>query len=495
MLETYPFDELVQIAPDELYQIAMDIVQLEERQRVRLFVRRDSFGRFLSCLVYLPRDRYNTTIRQRMQDILQAAFGAATSTSPPDSPSRCWSGCTSPIYTEPGPLPDYDVGEIEARLAEATRTWSDDLHDALVEQCGEEQGVGLFRRYAEALPVAYRDEFTAAVAVGDIRRIEQLGPERDLAMSLYRPLEAPEGSVRFKLFRAGGSIPLSDVLPVLENLGARVIDERPYEVLPHGGPPRWIYDFGLTYDVATPDTDRVVDIFQETFARVWRGEAENDGLNRLALVAGLSWREVVVLRAYTKYLRQSRTTFSQAYMAETLARHPQLARRLVDLFHARLDPSQAGKGEAAGTGDAAARQADLEDEILAGIDEVTSLDDDRILRNYLHLTLATLRTNYYQSTPDGEPKAYLSFKLDPRRVPDLPRPLPTFEIFVYSPRMEGVHLRGGKVAAWRHPLVRSPRGLPHGGPRADEGPDGEERGDRPGGGEGRLRGQATAAGR
>ncbi|MFN2629542.1 MAG: NAD-glutamate dehydrogenase [Gaiellaceae bacterium] len=439
ILETYPREELFQIAEDELFRIALGILHLGERRRVRLFVRRDTFGRFLSCLVYLPLERYNTEVRERIQQILIDAFGGLSVDYTARVSESVLARLHIVVYTPPEAARDYDVAEIEARLVEAARTWSDDLRDALIDELGEERAARLHRRYADAFPAAYRDDFTAAAAVADIQRIEQLDPAGDLDMSLYLPLVSPVGHLAFKLLRSGRPILLSDVLPLLENMGVKVTDERPFEITPLDGKPIWIYDFGLDHGEEVEfQTDRVRQIFQEAFARVWLGTLENDGFNRLVLGAGLTWREIVLLRAISKYLRQAGATFSQAYMEEALAENPLLAGRFVELFRLRFDPVRSA--------DTRARAATLVGEIEHELDAVRSLDVDRILRSFLHVIEAMLRTNYFQSGPDGEPKPYLSFKLEPARVPDLPAPLPKFEVFVYSPMIEGVHLRAGSVA-------------------------------------------------
>ena len=438
ILESYPRDELFQISEDELLAIALGVVRLGERQRVRLFVRRDTFGRFLSCLVFVPRDRFNTQVRKRIQEILQQVFNGVSVDYTVRLSESVLARLHYVIYTEPGLAADYDVGEIEERLVEATRTWADDLADALVEQAGEERGTRLSTLYADAFPAGYRDDFAPAAAVLDIERMERLDPDGDLAMTLYRPVEAAEDFFCLKLLRSGRPILLSDVLPLLENMGVKVYDERPYEIERGDGAPAWIYDFGLTYEGGAIDLDRVGEVFKDAFASAWRGVIENDGFNRLVLHAELTWREIAVLRALARYLRQTGSTFSQAYMEETLAANAGIVRNLVALFRARFDPAhRAGRDEETG---ALAQQ--IEDEI----DAVASLDEDRILRGFLRLIEATLRTNYFQQADDGRPKPYLSFKLDPERVPDLPLPRPLYEIWVYSPRTEGVHLRGGPVA-------------------------------------------------
>ncbi|MDQ3862666.1 MAG: NAD-glutamate dehydrogenase [Actinomycetota bacterium] len=328
---------------------------------------------------------------------------------------------------------------MERRLVETTRSWADNLYDALIEQCGEEQGTELFRKYRDAFSPGYRAGFLPRTAVSDILRMETLKSEDDLGMSLYHPIEESEDFLGFKLFKIGDQVSLSKILPLLEDMGVEVVDERPHEVKPGGSPPIWIYDFGLVHGAGDGlQTGEVKDIFQNAFARAWRGAVENDGFNRLVLRARLTWREISVLRAYCKYLRQTGSTFSQDYMEDALVNNPHIARLIVDLFQARLDPSRRSGAET--------ENERLREEIEEALEAVVSLDEDRILRSFLAVTLATLRTNYYQSTPGGDAKPHLSFKLDPKKIPGLPRPLPRFEIFVYSPRTEGVHLRGGEVA-------------------------------------------------
>jgi glutamate dehydrogenase len=437
ILESYPRDELFEISPDELFAIAMGVLGLQERRQVRLFVRRDRFGRYLSCLVFVPRDRYNTETRLKMQQVLTDAVDATELEHSVRLSESVLARLHFIVHAEPNRTRDFDPEEVEGRLARATRTWSDDLFDALVDELGEERGTQLARTYADSFPAAYREDYLARIGVSDIERLQRLDPGGDLAMTLYRPVEAAEGFLRFKLYRSGPPTALSEVLPLLEHMGVDVIDQRPYQITPADSPPVWVYDFGLRYGGSgTLDSSEAKEAFQEAFARVWGGDSEDDGFNRLVLRAGLGWRDVTLLRAYSKYLRQTATRFSQAYMEEALAGNPDVARLLRALFHARFDPQRR---------DGPTAEA-LVGEIEAALDEVASLDEDRILRSFLHLIRATLRTNYFQPGGDGQPKDYLSLKLDPSGVPDLPRPRPAYEIFVYSPRTEGVHLRGGEVA-------------------------------------------------
>ena len=439
ILETFPRDALFQTTEDELFETALGILHLGERRRVRLFVRRDAFGRFFSCLVYLPRDRFNTENRSRIQEILQQAFGGTSVDYDTRVSESVLARLHYVIYTEPGRPVEYDAAEIEARVAEATRNWTDDFRDALTAQLGEGRAGPLFEKYAEAFPGAYREDFPARKAVRDVERIEKLDPEGDLGMSLYLPHVSTADHLAFKVLRAGRPVVLSDVLPLLEDMGVQVTDERPYEVRPAEGPTIWIYDFGLQHEEGAEfQADDVRETFQDAFARVWRGDAESDGFNRLVLRARLTAREITVLRAIAKYLRQAGSTFSQDYMEDALAAHPTIARRLVELFQLRLRPARFE--------DTDAKARALDRELEAAIDEVASLDEDRILRGFLRVVRAVLRTNYFQTGADGQAKPYLSLKLDPDLIPELPEPRPLVEVFVYSPRVEAVHLRAGKVA-------------------------------------------------
>jgi glutamate dehydrogenase len=435
ILETYPRDELFQISVDDLFRISMGILHLGARQRVRMFVRRDTFDRFISCLVFVPRDRFNTENRRRIEAILQRATGATSIDYTTRVSESVLVRLHYLVYVEPGEMPELDDRRTESLIVAATHSWGDDLEEALIEEHGEERGAALYRRYAEAFPAAYRADWVPRSAISDIARIEELDEPDDLSLRLYRPIESSTGSLRAKIFRKGPPLALSDVLPLFEDMGVEVADERPYQITPRDREGVWIYDFGLTFS-GEEDLEGVRDAFQDAFLRVWRGDSESDGYNRLVLAAGLTWRETTVLRSIGRYLRQAGTTFSDRYTEQALVAHPRVARLLLDLALARFDPDAADEERA----DA------LVEEIGSEIDAVESLDQDRILRSFLDVVRATLRTNFFQRGDDGERKPYLSFKLDPAQLSWLPLPRPRFEIFVYSPRTEGVHLRGGKVA-------------------------------------------------
>ncbi|MCK8515303.1 NAD-glutamate dehydrogenase [Methylonatrum kenyense] len=433
LLETYPRDELFQSDTETLYRISMGILHLQERQRVRLFVREDTYRRFVSCLVYAPRDRYDSSVRRRMQQELEQAFASTRSEFSVNLSEAVLARIHFLLHVSDHRIPEVDLEALEQRLAHAARDWCDELHDALLDYYGEADGNHLFDLYGQAFSAAYREDTSARTGAQDVARLESLDPEHDLQIMLYRPLEAPEELIRLRLYRFGEAIPLSDVLPLLENLGLRVVDERPYTIHLRTRT-HWIHDFGLLDSGANaPDLDQIRELFESGFDAIWHGRVENDGFNRLLLAARLGWAEIMILRAYGRYLRQAGTTFSQAYIEDTLVGNPRIARLLVRLFHYRLDPDRFDDK----------RAARVAEQVELALAEVPSLDEDRILRRLLAAIQATLRTSFYQEASDDEA---LSLKLTPAAIPDMPEPHPAFEIYVYSPRVEGVHLRGGKVA-------------------------------------------------
>jgi len=439
ILEQYPREELFQIDEDELFEISLGILHLQERQRTRLFVRRDSFDRFVSCMVFVPRDKFNTDLRERIQKILLEAFHGVIAEFTPLLSESLLARIHIVVRTRAGGMPQVDVRELELRIVQATRRWQDDLADALIGAHGEEQGNRLLRRYGSSFPSSFVEDYPARTAVRDIELMERVQDGAGLAMNLYRPIEADLTTVRFKVYRSGAPIALSSSLPMLEHLGVNVDEERSYLIEPESGVPIWVHDFGMEVADGTElDIDRIKGLFEDAFVRVWRGEVENNALNRLVLCAELTWREVSIVRAYAKYVRQVGSPFSDAYVERALTGNPQIARMLVALFIARFDLNLGAE-----------RDAHIEQALAAvnaALDKVPNLDEDRILRQFLGVINATTRTNYFQRAADGGPKSYISFKFNPALVPNLPEPRPMFEIWVYSPRVEGVHLRGGRVA-------------------------------------------------
>jgi len=446
VLQTYPRAELFSTDPESLYQTVTGVLSLAQRRTLRLFCRRDPYGRFFSCLVYLPRDRYTTNARLAMQNVLIRDLHGTGLDYSAQIGESVHARVHFTVHTDPRDpaVPAApDVMAITDRLEDAVHTWDDRLLD--VAAISGEAIAGLAQRYLAAFPQAYKENFDAATALVDIDRLEALAPQDGMKVCLELPAGAKPGERRFKLYLASQRITLSQVLPVLQQMGVEVVDERPYEVIRGDGVHCWIYEFGLRLDagvllmLADQDVDDVQRRFCDAFMAAWRGACEVDRFNTLVLRAGLNWRQVAVLRGYVRYQRQACSPYSQRYVEDVLLAHSGIAAALVTLFEARFDPAL----------DTATREAShhaLAVQATTMIDEVVGLDADRMLRSVLSLVLGTLRTNHYVRDSSGNPRSYLALKLDPRAVPGLPEPRPAFEIFVCSPRVEGVHLRFGPVA-------------------------------------------------
>jgi glutamate dehydrogenase len=438
VLEDFPRDELFQIDAETLLETALGILRLGDRRKTRVFMRRDVYGRFYSCLIFLPRENYNTDVRVKIQEILKRHLGGSSAEFTVLLSDAVLARIHMLVRTSPKDNPNYDVHAIEREIVQATRRWEDDFKIALTEAMGEERAVGALRGYGAAFPVAYREDVSARAAVRDVAFMDTLGPAKEFAVSLYRPVEGDANTLRLRVFRLGSPVPLSGSLPVLENMGLEVLDEVSYEIEREAGATVHLHDFGLRSHHPIPNVENIKAITEEAISRVVRGEVENDGFNRLTPGAALSADEVVVLRAYAKYLRQAGFTFSQAYLEQTLAAHAEIASKLVALFKARFDPTREANREQV--------QQQLQVEIKDALNSVSNLDEDRILRRFLNVIRATLRTNHWVKGADGKRKPYLSLKFESAKVPELPEPKPLFEVFVYSPRFEAIHLRGGKVA-------------------------------------------------
>ncbi len=441
ILETYPRDEIFQVDIGLLNDFVASILAIQDRPVIRMFARKDPFERFYSCIIYVPRERHSTELRRDFEQILVSAMNGRIS----NYYTQVTDNVLARVHIIVGinqseaQQPEVDFDAIETKLIQAARLWRDDLYDDLIEKYGEETGHRMAENYSQAFSTAYSETFSAALALHDIETIERLNKGANIGLNFYRVIEDADHVVRLKLSHPGVAVPLSDCLPMLENMGLKVIGESPYLIRPSEGEEIWLQDF-LTEDPSggALDLAELKSKLEGMLEMVWQGKVENDGYNRLVARAGLAWREVVILRAYGKYLRQAAIAYSQTYMEQTLAQHPKIARMLIELFHARFDPAYGGRRE-------------VQSQLLAGkiddaLGDVVSLDEDRILRRYLNLVQSTLRTNYYQPDAEGEPKEYVSLKLDSQQIQELPLPRPFREIFVYSPRVEGVHLRGGRVA-------------------------------------------------
>ncbi len=477
ILDTLPRDELFQCSVDELYDIAIAVLDLRERARTRLFVRRDRYGRFFSILAYVPRDRFNTEVRERIEAMLKEYFHAERIDSTVLLDESPLARVHMIVRPDPGERPAWNVEELQKAITQIVRNWYDDLREILVETHGEERGGKLASRYGKALPAGYIEKVSPLNAAADVELAAALADADDVQLNLYPSLKR-EGVLHFKVFRLGADITLSEVIPLLENLGLSVLTENLYEIK-SGDSAITIQDILVRPGRLSFDLEKVRVLFQEAFERIWRGDAENDGFNKLVLGAQLNWRQVSILRGYCKYLLQTGVTFSQAYMEQTLASYPDIAGLLIELFEAKFDPDRLdGGAETIGVArerlryemdtlvpkQSLADSPGLIDELIACRDQdrsiqarvilstihallarVDSLDEDRILRGFGAVIRATLRTNFYQLV-DGKPHDYTSFKFDPMQLSELPKPRPYREIFVYSPRVEGVHLRFGPVA-------------------------------------------------
>jgi glutamate dehydrogenase len=440
VLEHYPRDELFQIDEDTLYNFALAILQLDERPRVRVLARRDRFDRFVSVLVYVPRERYDSDIRAKIGAYLADVFIGRVS-------------AFYPFFPEEGPLvrvhfiigrsagatPAVERATLEQEVESIIRTWSDGLNDALALVDPAEKVRELFARYRNAFSEGFHEAYAPAVAAADIRIVEGLSEERPFGVDFHHRLEEDQRSVALKVWSFARPLPLSERVPVLENMGFRVVEERTYHIEPQDRPGVWFHDMLLTRaDGGAIDLDAGGVQLETAFLMVMRGAAENDGYNALTLQGGIAWRDVALIRALSRFLRQIRVPFSQDYMWTTLVKHSGIAAGVVELFHARFDPrAESGRNE---------KQSAIAARLEKELQKVESLDEDRILRRFINAVQSAIRTNFYQTDKDGQPKPLISVKFESRKIADLPLPRPLYEIFVYSPRVEGVHMRFGKVA-------------------------------------------------
>ncbi len=441
ILDAFPRDELFQASVAELIRIVTGIFGLQERPRVRVLLRRDAFQRFYSCLVFVPREKYNTQVRQRIEKVIGEAFSAFGMESQVQIAESTLARLHIVARTNPHDDTRVDPAALERRVAAAVRMWSDSFKTALLSRFDEAYALQLYEKYVQAFPAAYTEDFGGEAAALDVSFLEAVEKEpARLHLDIYRPDARRKDKFFLKIFRKQDAIPISDLLPMLENMGLKVIAERPYELEFPAGRRAWIQDLELVMrTAAVTQFDALEREIKSAFTAVWTGRMDSDSFNQLTLTAGVPWRVVVVMRAYCRYLLQTGLPFSQGYIAQVLANNAPIAKALADLFVARFDPQIS----------AAARPGALvrlETRIRAALEDVTRSDEDRILRAVWNAMSATVRTNAYQTDRGGQIKEYLSFKLESQQLRELPLPKPLFEIFVFSPRMEGVHLRMGYVA-------------------------------------------------
>jgi glutamate dehydrogenase len=442
-LSNYPRAELFWAELRQLTDVVTGQLQMSSRRRVRTFLQPDPQGRFTSVLVFLPRDRYTTSRRLVMQQILLDTFHGTGLRYTAHIGDALLASVHFTIATDPDARVAVDVAELNRELRLAVRSWEDQLASTVVGGDDDLDTAGALGRYADAFDEAYKEDYTVSDAVEDLKRLDAVSGPDDLMIALTKPPAGSPGTSRLKLYVADSTVSLSQAMPILQAMGVRIIDERPYEVRRTDGTPSRIYDFGLTVDESQLTTGaELVDTkrrFGAAFVAAWHGWSEVDGFNALVLAARLEWRQIAVLRGYAKYLRQIGSAYTQGYAEQVLAQHPKVTANLAALFTTRFDPSLPDEGRAA-------RCDELTADITAELDDVASLDADRILRTFLQLIRATVRTNTFIAANLADGMPHLSFKLDPHQVPGIPKPVPAHEIWVYSPRVEGVHLRFGAVA-------------------------------------------------
>ncbi|MDR7230887.1 glutamate dehydrogenase [Caulobacter sp. BE264] len=440
ILETWPRDELFQTEEDQLLAMALGVLHLYDRPRVKLFTRRDPFDRFISVLMFVPRDRYDSGVRARAGQILADAFQGRVSAYYPSFSDAPLARVHYILGVTPGAHAEPDLAAVEAAIAETARTW-DDRFEAVIREGQSGRVAQLLARYANAFPPGYRDQYDAAEALADIGIIDDLREDEAVRVRAFRRDDDSAVTFRFKLYRPGAAAPLADVLPILEHMGLKALIEEGFKVSPDGQPV-WVHEFVLRDEAGEHLVFAdVKQAFEAAFVAIWTGRAESDGFNRLVLELGIGWREAALVRALARYRQQSGLDPSQGVQEQALSDHPGVARLILDLFQTKFDPAIKV--------DLKSRQEQakaVQANIVEALQAVESLDADRVLRRLAALVGAIQRTNFYQLGADGEPKPYISFKIASRELEDLPAPKPYREIYVSAPHVEGVHLRFGPVA-------------------------------------------------
>ncbi|HCI77074.1 MULTISPECIES: NAD-glutamate dehydrogenase [unclassified Psychrobacter] len=439
VINTLPRDDLFQASVEELYPIVSGISQLQDKKSLRLFSRIDHYQRFVSCLVYIPRDKFNTELRIKVQNVLKEAYGGTSSGFTTEFNESAHARVHVHVRTVPGQVKDVNTAELEAKLAALMQSWSDSYQKMLLDNVGEQQANALNRRFLNYIPAAYQERFDARTAVEDTKRLAVLTAEQPMIWHLYQSTGDASNQLHLKLYGREQPVILSKVLPILENFGVSVISAQTYEFdLPEQ--PIWMQEYELTLEhVDTVNMQVVRGQFEDSLKQIWAGHVESDSFNELVLTTNLDTYDVVVLRALSRYMMQAKAPFSSTYIQQTVVKNSDISVALGCLFDARMNPKYSADERTEKT-------AQIQQQITAALTDVDSLDEDRILRWYLDLINAMVRTNFYQTDSNGQRKDRLSFKFLAADIPNLPKPKPMFEIFVYSPRVEAVHLRGGKVA-------------------------------------------------
>lgn len=437
IIDTFPRDELFQYPTEELQETLSGVLSINERYQVRLFLRRDPFGKFVSALVYIPRDIFSTHVREHIQRFLSRYLGAV------DDEFTTWfsESVLARVHlvfrtkSSASRISD-ETKRVEEKIADLIKPWRHKLHDKLIEGYGEQLGRQYYQTYRKAFSDAYQEFYSPGYAIEDIVKIGRMA-ETDLAIDI---VIREDGNIRMRFYVPEESLKLSDIIPVVENMGLVVLAEHPFVISPQGQGQLWLHDFSLEARGGVVVRPELTEHMRNLFLAVWHKCVANDSFNRLVIAAGIDWQEVQVLRSYAEYMRQISFSFANEFIADALCKHPFITRALIEYFCYKFTPGKIS------TEKRKEKLSEYEKEIIQKLDAVENLNEDRILRQFLTLMQATLRCNYYQRPEDNRFPDYLCFKLSSRHIPDVPQPRPQFEIYVNSLRFEGVHLRGSSVA-------------------------------------------------
>lgn len=452
IMEGHPRDELIQDSERDLLDTLLEIWKIYERKTVRLFIRSDPYEKFASCIVYIPRESLRTRLRESIEERLAKALNATESEFTTQFLAESVLARIHIVFhITDGCYQKIDIAALEAELAEIVKDWDSRLQERIQDHWEGDSGRRMARRFAGAFPAAYQEQTSIEEAVDDLQHIASLSDETELAISFFRDDSDPADIVRLKLFRRDANLELSDLIPMLENLGFRVLVEHPHRICAEDGTLIWMLDFRLRFVLdlrGNLDLDAVRGNFINAFLAIWHAQSESDSFNRMVLGARLDWRSVVLLRTYARYLKQIGVQASQEFIADVLSRHLDITRNLIALFRARFDPRLVGSANEKQTAvhSRESRAERLREKVLESLDDVANLNEDQVLRTYLEVIEATQRTNFFQLDSAGQSKSWLSIKIATQMLEQAPEPRPAYEVFVYSPRMEGVHLRNGKVA-------------------------------------------------
>lgn len=438
VINNFPRDELFQSSSTELYDTLVQVAQINERYKVRLFVRKDPFGKFLACIIYIPKDVFNTQMRLQIQGLIAKEIHSDECEFNTHFSESILARVYLVFKLKQGVPYEINAERLEQKIRDISHSWDDHLHSSLLDFYGEEHAQTLWHEFRNAFSISYREQFDTRTCVHDIASLLDLKDANDINLSFYQPLGVGKDTVKFKIYRRESPVTLSQVVPILESMGLQVHSETPYSIKSRAGIEYWLHEFVLTFTLDCPvDILTAKELFQKAFVKIWFKEVVSDEFNKLVLSAGIPWYHVVLLRLYSGYMKQTLFNFPETFIANCLVKHPDVSQLLLTYFDSKFNPTIEGDRQALLGG--------VEEQLSAAMDTVSNLAEDRVLRRYFQLIKNTLRTNYYIGA-HNEPKPFISIKLSPRQIPDIPEPRPLYEIYVYSMRTEGVHLRGGKVA-------------------------------------------------